>query len=326
MRREGCGRWKLKRASNPQARRPDWSFDRPLRKREKGLNDLSSQRPVGRSFEFMKLAHFFAISAALHAVAFFCPVPLVPQIHLRFIPVTVISLDEPRGGSGRAGAARTSEISKAAAHMVGKKNGAAKPNKPVGRLGEKAVSADVEAPLRATPQTATQLSEPEKKAALMEYQSGAAEAGATGATVAIASFAGTDRGDPAERGFGLGGGRGQGISGTGQYGSGAGSGGGFSHGDSRLTQVRYRETPKPLYPERARKEGQQGRVFLRVLVDEEGRSKSVEVIRSSGSEILDRAAAEAIKLWRFSPARYGDKPVESWVRIPVDFRLTDARD
>ncbi|MGE5301695.1 MAG: energy transducer TonB [Alphaproteobacteria bacterium] len=204
-----------------------------------------------------------------------------------------------------------------------RKNGAAKPDNPVGRREENAVSAGVEAPFRATPQTATQLSEPDRQPALREYQSDIAEAGTTGAAPAMASFAGTDRGGPAESGIGLGGGQGQGIGGTGQYGSGAGSGGGFSHSDSRLTQVRYRETPKPPYPERARKEGQQGRVLLRVLVDQEGRSKSVDVIRSSGSEILDRAAAEAIKLWRFSPARDGDKPVESWVRIPIDFRLTE---
>jgi protein TonB len=40
---------------------------------------------------------------------------------------------------------------------------------------------------------------------------------------------------------------------------------------------------------------------------------------------LDRAAAEAIKRWRFHPARYGDKAVESWLRIPIEFRLADAK-
>jgi protein TonB len=62
------------------------------------------------------------------------------------------------------------------------------------------------------------------------------------------------------------------------------------------------------------------------LVDEEGRSKLVEVNRSSGSAALDQAATKTIKRWRFSPARFGDRPVETWVRIPIDFRLTDAKD
>ena len=55
------------------------------------------------------------------------------------------------------------------------------------------------------------------------------------------------------------------------------------------------------------------------------RPKLVEINRSSGSEALDRAATEAIKHWRFHPARSGDKPVESWVSIPIEFRLEDLR-
>ena len=65
-------------------------------------------------------------------------------------------------------------------------------------------------------------------------------------------------------------------------------------------------------------------MLLRVLVDDQGFSKQVEVNRSSGSDTLDRAAAEAIKRWRFYPARYGDKPIESWLRVPIEFRLDDA--
>ncbi len=115
---------------------------------------------------------------------------------------------------------------------------------------------------------------------------------------------------------------GKGLSGTG---SGSGAGRGDGGGESRFVQASYAYAPKPEYPARARREGKEGRVLLRVLVDEQGKSKSVEVDDSSGSEALDRAAAEAIKRWRFSPARYGNKSVESWVKIPIDFRLTDAQ-
>jgi protein TonB len=87
----------------------------------------------------------------------------------------------------------------------------------------------------------------------------------------------------------------------------------------------YRSTVKPDYPEAAHGERQRGTSLLRVLVDEAGRSKSVEINRSSGSDTLDRAAAEAIKRWRFSPARFGDKAVESWVKIPIEFRLKIER-
>jgi periplasmic protein TonB len=61
-----------------------------------------------------------------------------------------------------------------------------------------------------------------------------------------------------------------------------------------------------------------------VLVDDQGRAKRVEINSSSGSEALDRAAAEAIKRWRFIPARYGDKTVESWIRVPIEFSLADS--
>ena len=123
---------------------------------------------------------------------------------------------------------------------------------------------------------------------------------------------------------GTGSGKGLGSPGTG-FGRGSGNGSGSSGTGMALTQASYRDTPKPAYPESARREGREGRVLLRVLVDDQGRIKQVEINSSSGSDALDRAAAEGIKRWRFHPARYGDKPVETWLRIPVEFRLGDAK-
>ena len=117
--------------------------------------------------------------------------------------------------------------------------------------------------------------------------------------------------------------------GWGESGRGSGNGEGRGHGAGSaalpLTPVGFNHTPPPEYPATARADGEEGRVLLRVLVDEEGNSKIVEINRSSGSTLLDRAAADAIKRWRFSPARYGNVPTASWVRIPVEFRLVDAR-
>ena len=134
----------------------------------------------------------------------------------------------------------------------------------------------------------------------------------------------------AQSDVGLGGANaGAGNTGLGASGAGSGlgngnSGKGLSESSVASTQVRYRDTPRPEYPESARREGRQGSVLLRVLVDEQGRSKRIEINRSSGSDALDRAAAEAIKRWRFVPARHGDEPVESWIRIPIDFSLVDG--
>jgi len=273
----------------------------------------------------MKLAPFFAISAALHAIGFFYPVHFRTLIHEEFIPVTVLGIGELAGGSGAVGIPKAAETSRSSVQAGLKKINRAnffRPGKTrAAKIQEQAIGAGVPTQDDATQLTAAWISESERKPAPPENPSALVEAGPADAKGAFASLASAVGAGPA--GSGSDGGQGQRSSGTGQ---GSGTGAGFAHGDSHLTQARYRETPKPLYPERARKEGQQGQVLLRVLVDQEGRTKLVEVSRSSGSETLDQAAIEAIRLWRFSPARYGDKPVESWVRIPIDFRLTDAND
>ena len=144
--------------------------------------------------------------------------------------------------------------------------------------------------------------------------------------IAVIAVAETQSGSSGQLGRGSsgegGGSRGKGSS---AGGNGSGSGVGNGAGGEKFVQASYAYSPKPEYPDKARKEGKDGRVVLRVLVDEDGKSKSVEVNDSSGSETLDRAAAEAIKRWLFSPAHYGNKSVESWVKIPIDFRLTDVK-
>lgn len=93
------------------------------------------------------------------------------------------------------------------------------------------------------------------------------------------------------------------------------------NGSGAFIRADYAYRVNPEYPEQARREGWEGTTLLKVLVDEQGNSRIVQVSRSSGFEILDRAATMAVKGWRFHPARYGAKPVESWVKIPIIFSL-----
>lgn len=79
----------------------------------------------------------------------------------------------------------------------------------------------------------------------------------------------------------------------------------------------------PVYPEFAREQGWQGTVILKVLVRKDGWPASVSVIRSSGYRILDEAALQAVRHWRFLPARMGSFAFASTVKIPVRFVLTD---
>ncbi len=83
----------------------------------------------------------------------------------------------------------------------------------------------------------------------------------------------------------------------------------------------YLENPPPAYPATSRRLGETGRVVLRVRVGTEGRADAVELATSSGFERLDRAALEAVKRWRFVPARQAGAPVAAWVRVPLSFNL-----
>lgn len=124
------------------------------------------------------------------------------------------------------------------------------------------------------------------------------------------------------------GGRGEGTGGSESAGSGRGSGGlGGEGGEGGFGFIRvsYAYNPRPMYPEAARREGWEGTAVVRVLVDQEGKSRSVEVNRSSGFDALDRAALEAVQSWRFHPAHYGQRRVESWVKIPIVFSLAELR-
>jgi protein TonB len=83
----------------------------------------------------------------------------------------------------------------------------------------------------------------------------------------------------------------------------------------------YLRNPAPRYPLAARRAGEQGTVTLKVLVASDGLPQRVEVEKTSGSSRLDAAALDAVKRWRFVPARRGSTPIESWVLVPVVFRL-----
>jgi protein TonB len=77
----------------------------------------------------------------------------------------------------------------------------------------------------------------------------------------------------------------------------------------------------PVYPELARMAGAEGRVLLDVWIDETGRVRNVQVLRSDAASTLEQAAIEAVRQWLFSPARQGGRPVAVRVSVPIEFRL-----
>lgn len=102
---------------------------------------------------------------------------------------------------------------------------------------------------------------------------------------------------------------------------GSGARGGSSAADGQFAAPNYGTNPLPSYPLLARERGYQGTVYLRVQIQPDGRVSGLAIDRSSGFEILDRAATDSVKEWTFLPARKRGKPVDSWVVLPVKFKL-----
>jgi protein TonB len=81
--------------------------------------------------------------------------------------------------------------------------------------------------------------------------------------------------------------------------------------------------PPPEYPGAALRKGMEGRVILRIKVLPNGRAGSVEVTKSSGKQVLDDAAVETVRNWKFVPAKRGDTPIEGFATQTIDFKLPE---
>ena len=144
----------------------------------------------------------------------------------------------------------------------------------------------------------------------------------------------TDIGDPLSKaliasngpgaGAGIGTGSRGGIGSGSGYGLGPGSGGGTGGGVFRVgggvSAPRPIYSPDPEYSEEARKAKYQGVVVLAVVIGPDGRPRDIHLARSVGLG-LDEKAIEAVKTWRFEPAKKDNQAVSVAVNIEVSFNL-----
>jgi periplasmic protein TonB len=86
----------------------------------------------------------------------------------------------------------------------------------------------------------------------------------------------------------------------------------------------YLNNPRPPYPLVARRMGYGGKVVLNVEVLAEGKAGQVLIYQSSGYDILDNAALQTVKTWRFTPASHLGHPVTQWFLVPIRFSLEDS--
>jgi protein TonB len=117
-------------------------------------------------------------------------------------------------------------------------------------------------------------------------------------------------------GTGIGNGNGSGL--------GPGSGGGYGGGVKQVgggvigPVVIYQ--PEPEFSEEARKAKQMGVVTVSIIVDTNGRPQNVHVTRGVGMG-LDEKAMEAVRQYRFKPARENGKPVAVYLNVEVNFEI-----
>lgn len=76
------------------------------------------------------------------------------------------------------------------------------------------------------------------------------------------------------------------------------------------------------YPEMARLAGIEGRVYVRFIVNEQGKVENSEVIRGIGGG-ADKEALRVARLAKFEPGYKDGKPVRSIYSLPFVFRLTN---
>jgi len=77
----------------------------------------------------------------------------------------------------------------------------------------------------------------------------------------------------------------------------------------------------PPYPPLAQRAHVEGVVILEAVIDAQGRVASVRVLRSIA--LLDEAAADAVKQWRFTPALLNGEAVPVVMTVTVNFTLQD---
>jgi protein TonB len=84
---------------------------------------------------------------------------------------------------------------------------------------------------------------------------------------------------------------------------------------------KYKENPRPLYPNVARKRGYEGRTLLRVEVLASGKVGRIKIATSSGFDVLDQAALASVRDWTFVPGTQNGKNMKQWVMVPIKFSL-----
>ena len=83
-------------------------------------------------------------------------------------------------------------------------------------------------------------------------------------------------------------------------------------------------TSMPVYPERAKRSGLEGTVFVKTLVNQNGKPDKAVIIKST-DEIFNQSSIDAAMKFTFLPALKNNMPVAVWVVIPFKYKLSSTK-
>ena len=254
----------------------------------------------------------FALSVALHGVmaclvgaSFLMVKSYVPRVEphasvtVRLEPYVVPIGLHPGGGGGSGGAADKMRASRGVAPRAAREQ-LTPPivMREVSRPRLAAEATVIAPPDLAMPKT-QQVGDP--LSALAAPSNGPGVAGGIGGNVG--GGVGGDRGGP---------GRGPGT--------GSGCCGDLQSVGNGVSMPRAIYAPEPEFSEEARIAKFQGEVTLLVTIGTDGRARNLTVVRSVGMG-LDQKALDAVRTWRFEPAKKDGRPVAVQMNIIVNFHL-----
>jgi protein TonB len=89
-------------------------------------------------------------------------------------------------------------------------------------------------------------------------------------------------------------------------------------------QPRGISTMQPLYPYQARRMAIEGYVTVRFLVSHTGSVHELTILKAEPEGIFEQAVKSTVRHWRFKPGQKNGRPVATWVKTSIEFKLQDA--
>ena len=90
--------------------------------------------------------------------------------------------------------------------------------------------------------------------------------------------------------------------------------------DADITPIHILYRKAPVYPAEAKKNPVNGSVVLQATITEDGMPEDVHVVKSLRMD-YDQSAMDAVRQWRFSPAKKDGAPIEVQTHISIHYEI-----